>query len=183
MLSPRRPSDSDTASFRARWSRVCLLFIGNTDQRTMTSSVRRSYGVFGNLEKSLELHQQQLAPFELYKDNSLDGMLRFCPKIGCSNLLQRIGTRISFFYRGLATQPAQNMDTSISKQVTPNVSCVSVCNFHAIMLVYSYFCLPRSGQAYELLTLRRLAVMQPFLQDKTITAKHKTLQICKNRDT
>ena len=88
----------------------------------MTSSVRRSYGVFGNLEKSLELHQQQLAPFELYKDNSLDGMLRFCPKIGCSNLLQRSGTRTSFFYRGLATQPAQNMDTSISKQVKPKMA-------------------------------------------------------------
>jgi len=57
-----------------------------------------SYGVFGNLEKSLELHQQQLAPFELYKDNSLDGMVR-----------------------GLATQPSQNMDTSVSKQLTQHL--------------------------------------------------------------
>ena len=55
----------------------------------MVLSALRSYGVFGNLEKSLELHQQQLAPFELYKDNSLDGMVRLCSKIGSSNLLQR----------------------------------------------------------------------------------------------
>ncbi len=50
--------------------------------------------VFGNRVKSLRLHRHQQEPFELYEEDAVDGLVR-----------------------GLATQPAQMMDTSFSKEV------------------------------------------------------------------
>ena len=58
--------------------------------------LRRSISVFGNQLKSLRLHRHQLLPFEIYEENSIDGLLR-----------------------GLTTQPAQEVDVSFSTEVRP----------------------------------------------------------------
>jgi len=49
--------------------------------------------VFGSRLKSLRLHRHQLSPYEIYEDNSVDGLTR-----------------------GLATQPVQDMDASFSRE-------------------------------------------------------------------
>ena len=54
----------------------------------------RSVSVFGNILKSLRLHRHQLSPFEIYEENSIDGLLR-----------------------GLTTQPSQKVDVSFSSEV------------------------------------------------------------------
>lgn len=57
-----------------------------------------SFGSFGNRLKSLDLHSQQLEPYELYQQNSIDS-----------------------FLRGLTTQPAQELDTSFSRELTDHL--------------------------------------------------------------
>lgn len=56
--------------------------------------VSSKVGSFGSRLASLRLHLHQLSPFEIYEENAVDGLVR-----------------------GMATQPAQNMDASFSKEV------------------------------------------------------------------
>ena len=54
-----------------------------------------SVGTFGDRLKSLRLHVHQSLPFEIYGEESVDGLLR-----------------------GLATQPVQRMDASFTSEVS-----------------------------------------------------------------
>jgi peroxidase len=62
---------------------------------SLVQSKMEWFGPFGNLVKSLPLHQHQSSPFEIYEENSIDG-----------------------FLRGLTTQNVQAMDSHFSEELT-----------------------------------------------------------------
>lgn len=111
MRSQPQPFALATVLSRVKWS-IKSFFLHL--EKILKISFKRSFGVFGDLVKSFNLHEHQLSPFAIYEDGSVDG-----------------------FLRGLATQPVQSMDSSFSEEVVILAFILGVFAFDGLLFICS----------------------------------------------